>query len=265
MRLDYAFENPPYSIGGKIAEYSLKSLAPDGKCVCLMPLSKYKTGLYKHVESFELADPKMFSDASITNNLCICVLCSSEVNRYSWNDLQFESFDRNFLAFYKANNKRVRHYVFKGCNNAVASDYDKDLDFMESNRLCDGAAGGGFGKGGSGWRWNYEGSESLGAGIATIHFNTKKGKDNFQDWWYFGKKGKSLSSLLQIGLHLKTVNATCTIAIPQIDWNTISDHPLWKQGDYDGAVLDVMGLKWDEDKSGVLEKQDITKKVYNIN
>ena len=35
-----------------------------------MPLSQYKKKeLYRHVETFELADPKLFEDAEITNNL----------------------------------------------------------------------------------------------------------------------------------------------------------------------------------------------------
>ena len=40
--------------------------------VCLQPLSQYKKKeLYEHVETFELADPKLFEDAVITENLCI--------------------------------------------------------------------------------------------------------------------------------------------------------------------------------------------------
>ena len=43
--------------------------------VCLQPLSQYKKKeLYRHVETFELADPKLFEDAVITKNLCICTL-----------------------------------------------------------------------------------------------------------------------------------------------------------------------------------------------
>ena len=44
------------------------------------------------------------------------------------------------------------------------------------------------------------------------------------------------------------------VAMPRIDWASISDHPLWKEGKYDEAVLDVMGLKWTEDMTGVVEK-----------
>ena len=40
-----------------------------------MPLSQYKKKeLFRHVDTFELADPKLFEDAIITENLCICTL-----------------------------------------------------------------------------------------------------------------------------------------------------------------------------------------------
>ena len=45
-----------------------------------------------------------------------------------------------------------------------------------------------------------------------------------------------------------TVSARCGWAIPQIDWEKISAHPLWKEERYDEAVLDTMGLKWEGDK-----------------
>ena len=43
--------------------------------VCLMPLSQYKKKeLYRYVETFDLADPSLFEDAVITENLSICLL-----------------------------------------------------------------------------------------------------------------------------------------------------------------------------------------------
>ena len=243
--------NPPYNVGNKITSAAISSC---GKCVCLMPLSQYKSNeLYRHVDKMELADPKLFVDADITKNLCICTLENKNVDKYSWEDMQFESFDKRYIEFYKRNKELTIKYHFKEirfkrCDNATAEDFNKDLDFLESNRLCDGVSGGGgFGRGGSGWKWNYEGDTNLGAGLAHIHFSKKCEKDSFCTWWYSNKKWESLASLLQIGLSLKTVSSTCSIAIPQIDWETISDTPLWKEGKYDEAVLDVMGLKWDGD------------------
>ena len=56
------------------------------------------------------------------------------------------------------------------------------------------------------------------------------------------------------GLNLIKASSLASYAIPQIDWEKVSDHPLWKKGKYDEAVLDTMGLKWTEDKTGVVEK-----------
>ena len=60
--------------------------------VVLMPLSQYKKKeLYKHVETFELADPKLFEDAVVTENLCICTLKKNTVDKYSWIDMTLAS------------------------------------------------------------------------------------------------------------------------------------------------------------------------------
>ena len=56
------------------------------------------------------------------------------------------------------------------------------------------------------------------------------------------------------GLNLIKVSSLVSYAIPQIDWEKVSDHPLWKKGKYDEAVLDTMGLKWTENRTGVVEK-----------
>ena len=69
-----------------------------------MPLYQYKRKeLYRHVDSFELADPKLFEDAVITENLCICTLKKNIVDRYTWKELQFASFDKRYKPFYEWN------------------------------------------------------------------------------------------------------------------------------------------------------------------
>ena len=261
MQFDKIIMNPPYDngLGGKITFDAISLLKEDKDCICLMPLSNYKNKsaeLWRYVKTFELADPKLFVDADITKNLCICTFENKNVDKYrSYEDIEMESYDPRFKVFYEVNSKLPLRYVFRRCDNAKAEDFNKDLDFLESNRLCDGVSGGGgFGRGGSGWKWNYEGDTNLGAGLAHIHFSKKCEKDSFCTWWYSNKKRKSLASLLQIGLSLKTVSSTCSIAIPQIDWETISDTPLWREGKYDEAVLDVMGLTWDEEKNNIVRR-----------
>ena len=53
---------------------------------------------------------------------------------------------------------------------------------------------------------------------------------------------------MTIGLNMINVSNVTKYAIPQIDWEKISDHPLWKEERYDEAVLDTMGLKWEGER-----------------
>ena len=92
--------NPPYNVGNKIISAAISSC---DKCVCLMPLSQYKSNeLYRHVDKMELADSKMFDDADITNNLCICTLENINVDKYSYEDMAKESYGSNILPYIKA-------------------------------------------------------------------------------------------------------------------------------------------------------------------
>lgn len=94
MTYDFMFMNPPYGgIGGSVTTESKKHA---NRTVCLMPLSCYKKKsdeLWRYVESMDLADPKMFADADITNNLCICALRGSVVDR-------FKSYDEKVRLLY---------------------------------------------------------------------------------------------------------------------------------------------------------------------
>lgn len=78
----------------------------------------------------------------------------------------------------------------------------------------------------------------------SYHCLDLKGKahENFGIWWYCNN-GDNLSVFLMKSLNKN--GGSCESVIPQIDWETISDTQLWKEGKYDEAVLDVMDLKWD--------------------
>ena len=47
------------------------------------------------------------------------------------------------------------------------------------------------------------------------------------------------------------MSGTTKLCWPQIDWENISNNPLWKAGNYDDAVLTEMGLKME---NGVIIK-----------
>ena len=59
-----------------------------------------------------------------------------------------------------------------------------------------------------------------------------------------------------IGLNMVGASILTKYAIPQIDWSEISNHPLWKESKYDEAVLDAMGLRWENDSRTKIVKKD---------
>ena len=249
MKFDKVIMNPPYDIGGKIWD-EVRQISEN--IICLMPLAQYKTNKrYKYIKEHTIVDNILF-DAIISGNLCITT-CQSIDNGKVYEDFLFDSFNQNYRSFYEWNRRNDKGLEVCRKDNKPYTDFDIDLDFIETNRLCvpRNLGGAGFGKGGCGYKFNvlkknYE--EKWMKGIALIHFNSQKEKDNFSKWWYSSPKEKGLSSKMTTGLNMVTVSILTKYAIPQIDWEKISDHPLWKEGKYDEAVLDTMGLRWEGDK-----------------
>lgn len=253
--------NPPYNLGGKITNEAKKHA---NRTVCLMPLSCYKKKsdeLWRYVESMDLADPKMFADADITNNLCICTLRKDVVNKYeTYEEMSMESYDPKFKAFYEANKPGAGDFSLTGIDSIrinKLSEYNQDTAFYIYSRT----AGHGVHKSGYDVEYNVNKSISIdGLPLNTskghnnliggfIVFTKKTGKDNFTLWWYKGEGELADKLIHSMNKNIGTIEP----AIPQIDWESISDHPLWKEGKYDEAVLLAMGLRWNDEKDGVEE------------
>ena len=252
MKFNQVIGNPPYFIGNKITTEAKKHA---NKTVCLMPLSCYKNKsneLWRYVESMELADPKMFADATITDNLCICTLQKDTCDVFKFfEDMEMLTFSSKLVLFYKTNKTLPKRYSIQCKNNKpnFPSDYNRETDFIESIRLPNKNGGGsGYRVGNNvGYNWNMTVGtiETLPLGLCCIQFESFNAKKNFSTWAY-GDDDR-LSNKLIYGTNNANATDHCSIAIPQIDWGTISDTQLWKEGKYDEAVLDVMGLKWDGD------------------
>ena len=246
---DKVIMNPPYDIGGKIWNATRKV---SENIVCLMPLAQYKKNeRYRYIDSFEIVNNHAF-DAYISGNLCITTSQFMD-NGKDYEDFLFDSFNQNYRAFYEWNRRNDKGLEVCRKDNKPYTDFDIDLDFIETMRLCvpKNIGSSGFGKDGCGYKFNvlkrgYE--EKWIKNIALIHLNSQKEKDNFSKWWYSAPKEEGLSSKVTIGLNMVGASILTKYAIPQIDWESISDHPLWKEGKYDEAVLDTMGLKWEGDK-----------------
>ena len=246
MQFGNIYSNPPYgSIGGPVTTEAKKHA---NKTVCLMPLSCYKNKsneLWRYVESMELADPKMFDDATITDNLCICTLMNETVDKFrSYDEMSMESYDPRFKVFYEYNNTHkvleMKFHPTKGYLEYLNKNHNRI--FINSIRI----AAGGYAKVGLSKDW-YNGKTKLpidnegSIQIFAVEHKNKEANDNYATFVF------NSGFLNDTIMGLNKTNGTVSIAIPQIDWETISDTPLWKEGKYDEAVLDVMGLKWDGD------------------
>ena len=260
MKFDKVIMNPPYDIGGKIWDEVRKI---SESIVCLMPLAQYKKeNRYKYIDSFEIINSSLF-DVRVTTNLCITTYNKISNNK-EYEDFLLESFNQNYRSFYEYNKKNAKGYFLKEKRNKPYTDFDVDLDFIETNRSCVspqlvGGGNSGFSKNGCGYKFNVLKKDYIDnwlSGVATIHFNHPIEKDNFSKWWYSSPKEEGLSSKVLVGVNLVTVSRVTSFAIPQIDWEKISDHPLWKEGKYDEAVLDTMGLRWEDNSKTKLIKKD---------
>ena len=230
------------------------------KCVVLMPASQYRIkSLYEYVDNIEGVDSRVFKDARIGCNLSLAECYKNRANKYTYRDILLACSDKEYLEYYKWNIEHDRNIAIKRADNILFTAPDSlspDLDFVNTARCCK-VDGSGFCRGGYGYKWNVTKTD-LNNGRLTfafsIHFNTKLAKDNFAKWWYYGRKGERLASKVVIGAPLSTITRNASFVIPQIDWENIhiNQKELWDKGDYDNAVLNEMGLKFDE--NGVIVK-----------
>ena len=259
MLFNYVFLNPPYNVGGKITKATLNSLTEDGICVCLMPLAQYKPKaleLWRYVETMNLADNEMFEDAIITNNLSICILRKHIVDKYkSYSELDLESFNANYKDFFMKNVYNDTYFDYRGLiwDTLPYKPNPKTWVALGVRILADGNHDESYDR-----DWNTGKNVDLDA-IRSLRANGKyrfnvfflvmpseNAKDNYVSFLYNGNAKNNLQYKL---MKAQNKNGGSPLAsIPCINWETISDHPLWKQGDYDGAVLSVMNLRWNEDK-----------------
>lgn len=223
-----------------------------------MPASQYRIkSLYEYVGNIESVDSKVFKGAIIGCNLSLAECYKNRTNKYTYRDILLACSDKEYLEYYKWNIEHDRNIVIKRADNILFTTPDSlspDLDFIEITR-CSKGGGSGFGRNGYGYKWNVTKTD-LNNGRLTfafsIHFNTKRAKDNFAKWWYYGRKGEQLASKVVKGVPISSIAGNASFVIPQIDWEHISDNELWKTGKYDDAVLSEMGLKFDE--NGVIVK-----------
>ena len=244
---DLIIANPPYGKGNEIVSNFI-SLADES--IVLMPFSKYKNrGLYKHVLSLELANPKDFPDADITNNLCVCKLTNKEINQ-TLEEVELQTFDPKYKEFYELN-ARLRPLdlkekvatLFKGTKDetikqatAQLEEYWKDhnrkfcLTWRAVHNGTHKADGNAFDV-----CWNVkkeinwgnlpisycEKSQGALSQLRFITFPSEKECANFIRFFYAGGKNGLMNKFVK---GMNKTGGTLQKAIPQIDWSVDRDY-----------------------------------------
>ena len=252
MNFTKILANPPYlgSLGGKIMSFVHDEYL-NSDYVILMPVSNYKSNkLYSFVKEIQMSDPKFFSEADLTKQLCICKVGNEKTYR-DFIELEMKTYKPNFFPFYEKNYKLPIKYVFERCDYSTEDDFNFECDFVDSSRLVNWDTGILDGGKGQGYKWNVQRERKIFIhALCVIRFNKPKERENFTTWAYSDSKN-GLTNKLLFGLNKQTTSRLCYLAIPQIDWENIDKTDLWKNKDYDGAVLKEMGLKWSEDRNAV--------------
>ena len=252
---DKIIMNPPFKLGNKICSEVLKHCK--GDVICLMPLSKYKAGkLYEHIDlsTFKLVDPRLFSEVTITNNLSIATL-KHETQFEDFGPLVDLSYDPRYVKVYEFNRENIK-YTCTGVSSTYTELKRAGLNQSSWVEITARTAQNGVHKTENchDYHWNVlkdipendlagngqDANKSVGAYF--LRLRTVNEKINYCKWWY----SAGLSDKLVRGLNNQ--NGSIFAAIPQIDWDKISEDEDWKKGDYDKAVLNAMGLEMREDR-----------------
>lgn len=234
--------NPPFDKGGKIISAVRDVLS--GKAYIIGPVSMYKNGNnFRYINNIKVVDTELFKDADITKNLAIAKMVNTESGAPSYELLEIKTYDPRYKVFYEKNLSLQRKYYFTRCDNSKVEDFNFDTDYVDGNRLVDSDTGFMDGGKSQGYTWNVlRKKEITNSGLSVIHFYTAKARENFTTWAYSDCKN-GLANKLLFGINKKTVSEICSIFIPQIDWDNISDTDLWKAREYDKAVLKEMEIE----------------------
>lgn len=225
-KFDMIIANPPYNRGNEVIS---KCVEKSKDTIVLMPFLQYADNeLYKHIVTITSADPKIFEDASVQKNLCICKLIDRKIDQ-SFEFIESQLFDSEYAEFYKLNQPyctQFEKYRFKTIkhNEPISDDIKKEpYTFMMSVRV--GGDGCHKGEKSADYRWNKLNDKNprdiIKSSFSLVKFPNQKYYDNFTTWWY----ENPLQDKLIKGLKRSQSSVWgCLCAIPAIDFSVDRDY-----------------------------------------
>jgi len=230
MEFDYIVANPPYSMGNSITKFVVENVAFKSY-INLMPLSCYKAQeLYKNVTNLELADPKWFEDAAITDNLCICNLIKN-ITTKNYIDLSLDTYQKEYREFYRLNSLayhyELSNFNYAGGKTKIDSSYNQNCIFCITARTITDGVHNSFADDAFDVKWNIYKSVSFkdihiytqgGSAVGLIYFMTEQECANFTTFWY---KNPLMHKLIR-GLNKR--GGMVNLALPRLDWSKDRDY-----------------------------------------
>jgi len=238
--------NPPYGLTGQFIKSMLDNVNFT-MFVIIAPLSDILP-FYRHVRKINLADPKAFTDAAITKNLCIAEITKYPCDIFSTkDDLNLVTYNSDFSKIYEGNiferhNESIETFKNGGTHYEERVNLSAYKDFMVVSRTPDNGVH--QYNNCVDIRWNIYKDETNIPNDKTnkifsadfIHFATEEEMNNFTQFWYNSK----LMHVLIKGLNKNS--GSILHAIPKVDWSrTWSADEILAEFGY--SVNDIANLK----------------------
>lgn len=258
---DLIIANPPYNLGNKVVSQFVDK---PKESIVLMPFSCYKGhNLYKNILKLNLVDPKIFNDAIITDNLCLCKLTNKEINQ-TFDEIELQTFDQEYRDFYELNMRLKQKITYAYSNKfyigSTSDVYDKaksDLKkwwkdhnkkFCLTKRTVQNGIHSVKNEKAFDILWNVTKQidwneklpicighkrNNIGISVDFIDFTTEIECSNFAKFFYANEQNGLMNKLIK---SLHKTSGSIQKAIPQIDWSVDRDYEHLTYED----LLDIM-------------------------
>lgn len=234
MSFNLVLSNPPFQVGNKIAQTSLKVAK---QSVFLVPLNSLEAkGVYKNVKKFNLIDTALFSDAYLSRNTGIAVLDPT----YKLGDIEeLKDLTRDpamlpIYIYIREHSPTYKNYLYAAKASRPELNINPKTWFKVTHQAVVDGVHSTDPANDRDWNIHSNDTDSYdGSNCIFYDMGSEKAKVNITHWWYYkGKKG--LANALLTGLRKRLT--TNKEMMPCIDWNKDVEYT-------DEYVLSEMGFE----------------------